>query len=156
MLRKKPAPPKTRRRFVNPWGELAYLCGKISYWLYTQGHKARAEHYLDRLKRVLRELPENDAAIVREEGLALLYELKGKLGEAIAHRRREIQLMEWLHREAGAPEYSDNARAYMLRDRDIPALQGRRSILESLEKAKTQRPTMRSAGRNERNSRSHE
>jgi hypothetical protein len=152
VIRKKLAPPKTQRKFTTPWGELDYLCQKINYWLHIQAHKPRAERYLDRLQRVLRELPENDMAIVREEGFALLYELKGKAGEAIAHRRREIELMERLHREAQSPRYDDSTRAYMLRRRDATALRRRRAILEALTKAKAQRTMARSGSRNERNS----
>src|SRR5262245_43086771 len=135
MVNKKP---KTQREFANNWSELDYLCNTIRYWLYERGQKDRAEHYLSRLERVLRNLPENDSAIVRQEGLALLYELKGKLSEAIAHRKREIQLMERLHGEAKSPEYADSTRAYMLRDRDTDALMRRRTHLEGLKKAKGQ------------------
>jgi hypothetical protein len=135
MIRKKPEPPVTRRRFANSWGELDYLCKKIRYWLYTRKQKVRAERFLERLERVLSDLPENDLAIVRQEGLALLCELKGEIGESIAHRRQEIDLIERLHEEAQAPGYADSTRAYMLRDRDTKALQERRAILEALKKA---------------------
>ena len=152
MIRKQPAPPRTQRRFASPWIELSYLCKKISYWWYVQGQKARAERYLDRLKRVLRELPENNLAIVREEGLALLYEFQGEIGEAIAHRRREIKLIERLHREAQSPRYDECTRAYMLRDRDTNVLQARRTLVEALTKMKAHEPSLRSPGRNGRNS----
>src|SRR5947209_17284121 len=98
MMKKRVKPPNTQRRFATSWGELDYLCKKMRYWLYTRKQRTRAERYLDRLARVLRELPENDLAIIREEGLALLHELKGDLGAAIAHREREIRLTEGLHR----------------------------------------------------------
>jgi hypothetical protein len=68
--------------------------------------------------------------------LALLYELEGKLSEAIAHRKREIQLMERLHGEAQSPEYADSTRAYMLRDRDADVLMERRALLEALKERK--------------------
>ncbi len=152
VIRKQPAPPKTQRKFATPWGELSYLCKKISYWWYGQGQKARAERYLDRLNRVLRELPENNLAIVREEGLALLYELQGKIGEAIAHRRREIKLIERLHKEAQSPRYDESTRAYMLSERDATVLQARRTLVEALTKTKAHQTSMRSPGRNGRNS----
>jgi hypothetical protein len=139
MVLKAPKPPVTRRTFASIWGELDYLCKKLSYWLYTRDQKSRAERYLNRLKRVLRDLPENDHAIIREEGLSLLHELKGELGGAITHREREIQLMERLHREAHLPRYKDSTRAYMLRDRDKSVLQQRRKILEALEKERARR-----------------
>jgi hypothetical protein len=134
MIQKKTKPPKTRRSFASPWGQLDYLCKKIRYWLYTRSQKSAATHYTERLERTLRDLPRNDLAIIREEGLALLAELQGRIREAIAHRRREIRLMEQLQDEAHAPRYSASTRAYMLQDRDSTALEERRAILEELEK----------------------
>ena len=77
MLQKQTKPPKTERVFATCWAELNYLCRKIRYWLYTKNQRANAERYVPRLGKVLRRLPENDLAIIREEGLALLHELKG-------------------------------------------------------------------------------
>jgi hypothetical protein len=134
MMPKKPKPPITQRTFANIWGELDYVCKKIRYWLYTRKQRARAVRYLDRLERVLRDLPESDMAIIRQEGLALLHELKGEIGESIAHRGQEIALMERLYTEAQSPKYADSTRDYMLRDRDMAALQERRAILEALKK----------------------
>jgi hypothetical protein len=125
----------TQRRFANVWGELSYLCEKMRYWLYTRKQRTRAKRYLDRLERVLHELPDNDMAIVREEALALFHELRGDIGEAIAHRGREIELIERLHREAASPRYSASTRAYMLRDQDNTALEQRRAHLDALKKA---------------------
>jgi hypothetical protein len=139
MTYKRPKPPPTQRRFANVWGELDYLCRKIRYWLYTRKERARAQHYSDRLEGVLRDLPANDTAIIREEGHALLAEVKGNLADAIAHREREIGLMQRLHQEARSPRYSESTRAYMLRDRDSVALQERQAILESLKKQKVLR-----------------
>jgi hypothetical protein len=132
MIEKTPTPPATQRSFANVWGELDYLCKKLRYWMYARKKKNIACRYLNRLERVLQELPDNSIAILREEGLALLYELQGKLSEAIAHREREIKLMERLHQEASAPRYDDPTRAYMLRDRGITSLQERRRILDAL------------------------
>ena len=134
MISKIPKPPISQRRFANGWIELDYLCKKIRYWLYARKHKTGAERYLDRLERVLRDLPENDLAIIRAEGLSLLSELKGNLNDAIAHREQEIRLMERLHRDAQSPTYADSTRAYMLRDRDGAVLQERREILEALKR----------------------
>lgn len=126
-------PPMTRRSFSNPWSELDYLCQKLRYWLYTRRQKTKATRYLTRLDRVLRSIPNSGTAILREEGLAILCELKGRISEAIAHRRREILLMERLHREAQTSHYSEPTRAYMLRDRDDRALRVRRAILDALQ-----------------------
>ncbi|HEV2969658.1 MAG TPA: hypothetical protein VGY55_06685 [Pirellulales bacterium] len=134
MIRKLPKPPATQRRFASSWAELDYLCKKIRYWLYSRKQTASAQRYVDRLERVLRDVPDNDMAIIREEALALLSELKGSVREAIAHRTREIELMKRLHVDARSPNYSDTTMAYMLRDRDSVALQERRAILETLER----------------------
>jgi hypothetical protein len=127
-------PPITRRRITSNWGELDYLCQKTRYWLYLREKKSSAGRYTGRLAKVFRELPTNEVAILREEGFALLYELKGDFGKAIAHREREIHLMEQLHREASSPRYDDKTRAYMLRERESTDLAERRLIVESLKK----------------------
>ena len=87
----------------------------------------------------MRDLPGNNRAIIREEALALLNEFKGKIRQAIAHRRREIALMEQLAEEAQSAKYTDSTRAYMLRDRDGAALAERRRILQDLENLETYR-----------------
>jgi hypothetical protein len=133
---KMPKPPTTERRFGNSWGELAYLCRKIRFWLYTRKQRARAAHYLDRLEGVLGNLPENDLAIIREEGWALFCELNDELDGAIAHREREIQLIKRLHREAESARYDESTRAYMLQGHGAADLQDRRAILQALRKAK--------------------
>jgi hypothetical protein len=84
------------------------------------------------LKAILENLPENDLAILREEGLGLLHELNSEVDAAIKHRRREIQLMEKLHREAKGGGYAESTRTYMLAGRQQCTLQERRAILESL------------------------
>jgi hypothetical protein len=127
----------TQRRFANTWGELDYLCKKIHYWLYSRKQKTSARRYRNRLERVLQDLSENNSTILRQEGLALLHELKGEIGESIAHRKQEIELMERLHKESRSAKYADNTRAYLLRDRDVSDLKERRAILETLEKRNT-------------------
>src|SRR3989442_1107984 len=113
MIRKQARSPITQRRFGNIWGELAYVCNKIHYWLYIRKRRTGAGRYLKRLERLLRDLPENNMAIIREEALALFCELKEKIDESIAHRRREIELMEQLHGEARSAQYRDATRDYM-------------------------------------------
>ncbi|HYV35792.1 MAG TPA: hypothetical protein VE988_08825 [Gemmataceae bacterium] len=140
MITKQRKPPTTQRAFGNVWIELDYLCQKARYWLYSRSQKVKAERYADRLERVLSDLPESDMAILREEGLALLHEIRGDIDKAISHRKREIQLMERLHVEACTKQYTENTRAYMLRDRDVDALEERRAILETLKKAKADLP----------------
>jgi hypothetical protein len=138
MLHKQSKPPRTQRTFANYWSELDYLCKKMRYWLYTKKQRPRAERYLNRLARVLRKLPENDRAIIRQEGLALFHELKGDFDVAIAHREREIEMMEQLHLDAQSLRYAESTRAYMLRDRGVVDLNERRANLEALKKELTQ------------------
>ena len=94
MTRPKQKPPSTKQTFANPWGEWDYLCKKIHYSLYVRREKAKARRYRRRLQDVLDRLPRNVVAIIREERLALLGELQGHVDDAIAHRQREIELME--------------------------------------------------------------
>ena len=132
MVTRRRKPPTTQRAFMSAWGELDYLCKKARYWLYVRRQRTRARLYLHRLESVLRQLPENELAIIREEGWALVCELKNQRPQAIAHRAREIELMERLHKDAMSTRYTDATRAYMLRDRDEAALHERREILETL------------------------
>src|ERR1700683_5140139 len=133
MIQTKRKPPSTRRTFVNSWGELEYLCKKVAFWLYVRKQPAAANRFLNRLEHVLRQVPNRDMAIVRHEGLALLHELNGEIGDAIAHRKKEITLMQRLHNEAYSPNCSAETRDYMLRDRDEVALQERQDILDRLQ-----------------------
>lgn len=98
--------------------------------------RAAAARYADRLAAVLHELREHELAIMREQGLALLCELNDDLDKAIAHREREIRLIERLHRDAESPRYDERTRAYILRGLDASVLQERRAILQALKKAK--------------------
>ena len=129
MLTRAHMAPKTRRKFVSCWDELDYLCKKIRYWLYLEKRSDIARRYLGRLDRTLKALPKNSIAILREEGLALLYELRGEAAKAVKHRRREIDLMQQLHQEARSA--SRGTAAYMLRDRNLPDLEDRRAILKA-------------------------
>ena len=136
MMVKKPRPPITRRWFASPWTELDYLCEKIHYWLYVRKNKARAERYCARLERVLKILPSDDdnLAIIRQEGWALLHELKDEASKSILFRTREIELIERLHELAG--KHDEKTRAYMLQGREADALEERRDILRSLKNRK--------------------
>src|SRR5438270_809265 len=124
---------KGQRIFHTVWGELAYVCRRIHHWLYGRGDKTSAARYLNRLQRLLKALPENDRAILREEGLALFHELRGETSDAIIHRQREIQLMDFLHKEAETGGYEDSTKAFMLSGREITVLQERKAILRALE-----------------------
>lgn len=131
--------PLNRRRFRTVWSELDYLCKKTHHWLYTKNDPISARRFLSRLKAVLGRLPENDKAILYEEGAALLYELDGNIGAAIEHRRREIKLMKELYMDISTHNYDRDTIEYMLYDRDKGVLSERQSILRSLEEKTGQR-----------------
>jgi len=132
-MRSKLRPRQTRLRFRTNWGELEYVCVRIHTLLYVKKNEHSARRvYLSRLGRILEKLPENDMAIIREEGLALLYELKGDRSNAIKHRKREIQLMEKLHEDVEAEGYDEKMKASILLRRDKRALQERRAIVQAL------------------------
>lgn len=151
MLHRKPKPPKTQRRFGTIWGELEYVCKRVHFWLYRRKSKTSARRYLNRLDRILVKLPDSDLAILREEGLALLHELKGQLSGAMEHRQREIQLTERLHnsvrQSVQAGDYDDRMGASILVGRDAAALEERRTILRALQE---QQNSSRAAGKIEK------
>jgi hypothetical protein len=130
-------PPKTQRRFPTQWGELDYVCKRIHFWLYHRESQHAASRYLSRLEGILKRLPKDDLAILRQEGLALLHELKGQTSGAIDHRQREIQLTERLHKsvrksvECG--DYDDSMAASILAGRDGAVLEQRRAVLRALQ-----------------------
>jgi hypothetical protein len=86
---------------------------------------------------MLKRLPANELAILREEAMALLHELQGQRTEAIEHRQREIQLTERLHksvlRSVQAGDYDERMAASILAAHDDAALKERRTILRNLQ-----------------------
>lgn len=131
-----PSQPKNtmpRRKFRTQWGELEYLCAVIHRLWYAQGNKGRVKKFLARLEKLLAELPPNDMAILREDGLALLSEITGRIDAAIKHRKREIKLMEKLHKDVASRDYADDMKASILVNRDAETLQERRDILQKLQ-----------------------
>lgn len=125
---------KPRPKFRTKWGELEHLCATINRLAYAEGEKAKAKRYLPRLQRLLDELPKNDMAILRQDGLALLAELTGHVDDAIKHRKREIMLMKRLHQDVESKGYAKEMRASILINRDTGVLEERCGILESLQK----------------------
>jgi hypothetical protein len=88
------------------------------------------------LDRILKKLPENDMAIIREEGLAWTHQLRGENAAAIKHRQREIQLIEMLQddvrRSVDAGKYDETMAARILGGRDLAGLEERRAMLKAL------------------------
>src|SRR5262249_24621275 len=140
-----------RRKFATSWGELDYLCRRIHYWLYTRKDRVAAKRYLRRLEEVLQSLPDDDLAIVREEGLALFHQLKGNYDLAVKHRQREIDLIQLakksVHQSVQAGRYDKDTATSILAGRDKGDLQERRAILMALReeenRVRTDRATVR-------------
>jgi hypothetical protein len=90
------------------------------------------------LRSILVELPKNDLAILRAEGLALLHELNGEIQKAIKYRKKEIKLVEKLHdsvrKSVQAKEYDEKMAASILHNKNKAFLSKRLSILEKLQK----------------------
>src|SRR5438093_10111822 len=128
---------KTRKTSKNIWGQLADVCGKIREHLYVNHDKRSARRFQRRLELIMKQLPENDLAIIRQEGAALLSELKDDLQSAIAHRMKEIELTERLHKSVqesvNRGEYDSKMAASILEYRDAKGLKQRRAIVRSLE-----------------------
>jgi hypothetical protein len=137
MLESRHKKPKNRKRLAILWGELADLCRKIHLRLYERHDRDAARRYQHRLERVLERLPASNLAIVRAEGTALLYELKGIIAGAIAYRKREIQLMERAQKSVQESvdrgDYDAETAAWALQGRDSEALKERRAMLRALE-----------------------
>jgi len=138
MIGSKTKSPKSTTKAVDVWGELDKVCRKLHSYLYGKQDKASAKRYQARLEKILERLPANDSAILREEGAALLGELKSDIGSAISHRRREIELMTAFQASVrdsvAAGEYDAAMEVSILAGRDAAALAERQAILHGLEK----------------------
>lgn len=120
------------------WAELAQLCGEMHQWLYGKRKMLSvARRHEARLESLLERLPANDMAILREEGFALLSELRQDTPNAIKHRKREIELTERLRasvqQSVAAGHYDAAMGSSILACRDAAGLRKRRAILETLE-----------------------
>ena len=128
---------KNATRAGNAWLELETICRKIHVQLYDTGDIAPAMRYRARLQKVLGELPKNDLAILREEGLALLHEMQGEITQAITHRRKEIRLIERLHKSVEQSitngDYDATMGKSILAGRTAGILMQRRTILAALQ-----------------------
>jgi hypothetical protein len=137
MLQRRHNPDAVRRHKTgNAWGELASLCRKVHAALYGRHDKAAARRYRHRLEIALAQLPNNDLAILRAEGDALLHELNDEIAAAIACRRKEIQLMTKLQRSVSHSiangDYDTTTGRSILAGRDRDALAERRAIVRAL------------------------
>jgi tetratricopeptide (TPR) repeat protein len=87
--------PPTRRKFKTAGDEINYLYDKLLFWLYGRGNPRQALRFAGRLERLL--TPSDREAIMGQECLSLIRELKGDLPRAIKHRNEEIRLIRRLH-----------------------------------------------------------
>jgi hypothetical protein len=114
---------------------LEHVCARIhDLWYIKQKKALAAKTYLPRLELILGNLPENNMAILRAEGLALFHELKGHTIAAINYRKREIQLMEKLHEDVEAGGYDKKMKASIMLGRGEQALEERGRILQALKR----------------------
>jgi hypothetical protein len=134
--------PLKREKTGNAWGELEAICRTVHAALYERRDVTSARRYRLRLGEILARLPENDQAILREEGLALVHELRGEVALAIPHRQREIRLMMKLHRSVKESvtkgDYDAKTGQSILVGRGLDALKERRAILKAMQLAKSQ------------------
>lgn len=135
---KEPKVLKNSTQVGHVWLELEKICRKIQVRLYDMCDRESARRYRARLQRILAILPENDLAILREEGAALLHELRGEIAQAIKHRKKEIQLIERLHKSVGQSvengDFDGKMGESILAGRNAATLTERRAILAALER----------------------
>ena len=137
MMKRDYVEPRAKSESALIWADLGVVCQRVHHHLYEICNKTAAKRYRRRLERITHELPENDLAILKEEALALLYELADDITLAIQHRSREIELIERLRAsvqnsiEAG--QYDEKMGSSILANWDAPALKQRRAILRGLQ-----------------------
>src|SRR5438552_824876 len=102
---------RTRRTFQSEWDEIAYLYGKVLYWLYDKGDRRRALPFAKRLKPLLRKASPKQEAIFGEECWSLIYEVERDFAKAIAHRRHEIRQILKLRKASANKPFEEVALA---------------------------------------------
>jgi len=115
------------------WRKLADVCEVLRQLMYEDRDLAKAKMQLPKLEALLEQLPDNDVAIIRAEGFALLHELKDEPEQAIEYRRREIELMEVLHQSVRDNNQDDKTKRWILNGRDTNDLELRKAIILALE-----------------------
>lgn len=128
------------------WGELSALCCKLHRLLYESGNRAAARRHRLKLAGLIAALPDDEAAIIRVEAMALLDELENRKKQAIAHRRKEIMLMKRLHASVAKSveegRYDVRTAESILIERGADALRQRQGILKALEGQVRPRPQL--------------
>src|SRR5260370_25999147 len=145
MIRSKSKTQKPRKAAAHIWAELADICRKIRVRLYGRNQNKRlARRYQHRLELIMKQLPENDLAIIRQEGAALLSELKNDYDSAIQYRKKEIQLTERaqnsVQESVDREDYDARTAVEILHGRDYKEPEERHPILRALEQQMDSRP----------------
>jgi tetratricopeptide (TPR) repeat protein len=91
---------RTRRKFDGPWDEIKYLRGKLLLWFYDRYDRRKAREFAERMVPLLKKVARHGDNILGEECWSLVYEARGQFAKAIEHRRKEIELIRLILREA--------------------------------------------------------
>lgn len=86
-----------QRRHAGVSHEIGELYDKLVYWLYERQQPQRAKTYARRLQAILPKHESELGDIFAYELRSLFHESVGDTSEAIAHRKREIDLIRRLH-----------------------------------------------------------
>ena len=131
--------PPSRRQIAEAklWAELDRVCRRVHESWYKNKNRNSGERFVRQLDRILKKLPENDVAIVRQDALGLFRQLQGDNVGAIKHRQEEIRLIEQLHddvrRNLDSGKYTRSTAEYVLEGRDVNNLNERRAMLRAIE-----------------------
>jgi hypothetical protein len=110
--------------------DLAELCTRIHDQLHTCRDEIGALRRFPRLEAMLAGVAseQGERAIVYWDALALAAELRGELEDALRCRRREVELIEELHRLVR----EEREHPYALTGRGVDVLEARRAIVDEL------------------------
>ena len=131
--------PPSRRQIADAkrGAELDRVCRRVHESWYKNKDRNSGERFMCELDRILKKLPENDMAILRQDALALFDQLQGDNVCAIKHRQEEIRLIEQLHddvrRNLDSGKYTQSTAEYVLEGRDVKNLNERRAMLRAIE-----------------------
>lgn len=87
--------PTKRCDFLNDVDELNYLNDVVRYF-HIAGQSEKAAACLRRMEALLTPLDLDDGGIMLQDHWAVLHEVRGNIVEAIVHREREVELLDYL------------------------------------------------------------
>ncbi len=117
----------------NIWGKLVDLCASMHELTYVNKDVKQAVKKLPLLEQLVLQLPIDDESVIGAEALAIYYELRDDLQQAIKYRMREVEKMEWLIQDLLDNNHNPLARDAVLRSRNISDLKLRWRIIFELE-----------------------